>query len=57
MMPILARESGARVVEINPEPTPLTRSISDYLIQGEAGEVLDAIVACIAARRSREMHP
>ena len=57
MMPILARESGARVVEINPEPTPLTRHISDYLIQGEAGEVLDAIVACIAARRSKEMHP
>jgi len=57
MMPLLARESGARVVEINPEPTPLTRHISNYLIQGGAGEVLDQIVACIAERRSKGKSP
>ena len=53
MMPVLAKESGARVVEINPEPTPLTHHISDVFLQGGAGEVMDAIVACIAERRSR----
>jgi len=57
MIPMLARESGARVVEINPEPTPLTGHISDDFIQGDAGEVLEAIVACIAARRREENHP
>jgi NAD-dependent deacetylase len=57
MIPVLARESGARVVEINPEPTPLTGQISDYLIQGGAGEVMDQIVACIAERRRKEDHP
>jgi len=32
------------IIEINAEPTPLTRSISDYLIQGKTGEVLPQIV-------------
>ena len=57
MMPLLARESGARVVEINPEATPLTSRISDDFIQGGAGEVLEAIVACIAERRREEGRP
>lgn len=54
MMPVLAKESGARVVEINPEPTPLTGRISDYLIQGGAGEVLNAILACIEILRGTQ---
>ena len=54
MMPILAKESGARVVEINPEPTPLTGRISDYLIQGGAGDVLNAILACIEELRGTQ---
>jgi NAD-dependent deacetylase len=39
-----AAESGATVIEINPEPTPLTGSVSDYLIRGPAGPVLSRIV-------------
>ena len=54
MIPMLAKESGARVVEINPEPTPLTGRVSDYLIQGGAGEVLDDILACIHAIRDAD---
>lgn len=57
MMPVLAKESGARVVEINPEPTPLTGRVSDYLIQGGAGEVLDAILACVEPLRGGEGRP
>jgi hypothetical protein len=31
-------------VEINPERTPLTHEISDYLIMGKAGEVMNRIM-------------
>jgi len=44
-IPVIAKEAGATVIEINPEPTPLTGSVSDYLIMGKAGEVADQIVA------------
>jgi NAD-dependent deacetylase len=44
LMPVIAKESGAKVVEINPEKTPLTDEISDYLIMGEAGDVMNRIV-------------
>jgi NAD-dependent deacetylase len=44
LMPGFAKESGAKVVEINPEKTPLTREISDYLIMGPAGEVMNQII-------------
>lgn len=40
-----------RVIEINREPTPLTGEVSDFLIQGSAGDVLDAILAHIPACR------
>jgi NAD-dependent deacetylase len=43
-MPQLAKQSDAKVIEINPEPTPLTGYISDYLIAGNAGDILPAIV-------------
>lgn len=44
-IPILAKQSGARVIEINMEPTPLTGTVSDYLIQGAAGVILPQIVS------------
>jgi NAD-dependent deacetylase len=43
-IPTSAKQSGATVVEINMEPTPLTGYISDYLIQGAAGAILPKIV-------------
>ena len=43
-IPTSAKQSGAKVVEINMEPTPLTGYISDYLIQGAAGTILPKIV-------------
>jgi NAD-dependent deacetylase len=44
MIPVIAKESGAKIVEINPERTPLTVEVSDYLIMGEAGEVIHQIL-------------
>ena len=44
LMPVIAKQTGAKVVEINPEKTPLTDEISDYLIMGRAGEVMNQIL-------------
>ncbi len=49
MLPLLARDVGARVIEINPEPTPLTGTVSDYLIPGPAGRVVDALATAVSA--------
>jgi NAD-dependent deacetylase len=45
-LPSVARErSGVTIIEVNAEPTPLTREgISDYIIKGKTGEILPAIV-------------
>ncbi|MBM4274045.1 MAG: NAD-dependent deacylase [Deltaproteobacteria bacterium] len=41
-----AKESGARLVEINPDPTPLT-PYCDWVFQGKSGEVLPALLAAM----------
>ncbi len=45
-LPRIARERiTVTIIEINAEPTPLTReSISDYIVQGKTGEILPTIV-------------
>jgi NAD-dependent deacetylase len=48
-LPHIAKDHGACVIEINPEPTPLTRTISDYSLMGPAGEVVSALVKAIEA--------
>ena len=45
LMPVIAKHNGAKVIEINMEHTPLTRDISDYLLMGKAGQVLNDIAA------------
>lgn len=47
MMPVLAKNTGAKIVEINPERTPLTHEISNYLIMGKAGEVMNRIIEAL----------
>jgi NAD-dependent deacetylase len=44
-MPVIARQSGAMVIEINPEPTPLTGTTSTLLVQGKAGKIMKKITA------------
>lgn len=44
MMPVIAKESGAAVVEINAERTPLTDRVSDVFLQGKAGEIISRIL-------------
>ncbi len=45
-LPRIAREHGAHVVEINPEPTPLSPHVDERLA-GPAGEVLPRLVRAI----------
>jgi NAD-dependent deacetylase len=41
-LPLYASESGAKIIEINPDPTPLTHS-ADVSLRGKAGEILPEI--------------
>lgn len=43
-IPAIAKGSNATVVEINSEVTSLTGFVSDYLIQGQAGEIVSKII-------------
>lgn len=49
-IPVFAREAGAKVIEINPEPTDLTGRISDYIVQERAGAAMTAIMGKIRER-------
>jgi NAD-dependent deacetylase len=42
-LPLVARDAGAVVVEVNPEESPLTVA-ADVSLRGPAGEVLPALV-------------
>ena len=48
-LPILARERGAQIIEVNPEPTQLTVS-AHVVISGPAGEMLPAIAEALRRR-------
>jgi NAD-dependent deacetylase len=50
-MPLIAKRAGARIIEINSERTPLTREVSDLLIQGKAGEIFNRLLAEIEKLR------
>ncbi|MBN1850698.1 MAG: NAD-dependent deacylase [Deltaproteobacteria bacterium] len=43
-IPIIAKQNGAKVIEINKEETHLTGHITDVFIQGEAGTIIPDLV-------------
>jgi NAD-dependent deacetylase len=43
-MPEIAKQYGAKIIEINPERTPLTSRVSNYIIEGAAAKVMPQIV-------------
>lgn len=47
MIPVIAKNSGAVIIEVNPEPTPLTGGISDHYLKGTAGHVLKALAETV----------
>ncbi|MFH1134539.1 MAG: NAD-dependent deacylase [Pseudomonadota bacterium] len=50
-IPVMAKQCGAKVVEINPEETVLTGCVSDLLLKGSASEILFSAVQTIKQRR------
>jgi len=50
MIPMIAKRSGAYVVEINIKPTQLTYEI-DEIIQGKSGEILDKLVKVLKTEK------
>jgi NAD-dependent deacetylase len=49
-LPLVARRAGARVVEVNPEPSDVTPA-ADLFMQGPAGELLPTLVRAVRAAR------
>jgi len=43
-LPHIAKDHGAAIVENNLEPTRLTRSVTDYLLLGRAGELWPEVI-------------
>lgn len=46
-IPSIAKQNGARVIEINKERTHLTDSLTDIFLQGSAGEIISVLVKAI----------
>ena len=49
-MPLIAKDNGATIIEINREPTPLTSRISDLALMGNAGSVIPRLVEAVSER-------
>ena len=43
-IPVIAKQNGGKIIEINKERTHLTDTVSDVFIQGGAGEIIEALV-------------
>ena len=57
-LPLLAKDHGAYLVEVNPEPTPLTDRADEFL-QGPAGVILPALMHALEETRAADgaAHP
>ena len=49
-MPFIAKDNGAEIIEVNPEPTPLTGRISSLQLMGGAGSVIPQLVSAVRQR-------
>jgi len=51
-MPFIAKDNGAAIIEINPDPTPLSGRISNLTLLGQAGMVIPRLVKAVKKRLS-----
>lgn len=51
--PLVAREGGARIIEVNPVATQLT-GVAHVVVRGQAGEALPAITLALRAEKARQ---
>lgn len=56
MIPSTAQQSGAKIIEINPEKTPLTGQVSDYILKGPSGLMMKQLIDEIKLIREKEKH-
>jgi len=49
-LPLVAKQAGAVIIEVNPEKTPLTRRVSDIFLKGKAGAVMDRLAGEVERR-------
>ena len=49
-MPLIAKDNGADIIEINPEPTPLTTHISDLPLMSAAARLMPRLVEAVRQR-------
>jgi len=52
-IPAIAKQSGAKVIEINKEKTHLTGSVTDIFLQSSAGAAISALVEAIRAKTGK----
>ena len=52
-MPFIAKDNGAFIIEMNPEPTPLTSRISNLPLLGRAGSLMPRLVEAVRRRSTR----
>jgi NAD-dependent deacetylase len=45
MIPSIAKSNGATIIEINPEKSAFTRSLTDVFLQGPAAEISQLLEA------------
>ncbi len=50
-MPVIAKQNGASIIEINLEETQLSNTITEVILKGSAGEIIPALVDSISIRR------
>lgn len=56
-LPFIAKDRGAVIVEVNPEPTPLTTRISNLALLGCAGSIMPPLVKGVRQRLACPGHP
>ncbi len=46
-IPMIAKQNGAAIIEINPEITPLTHAVSDHFLRGSAAAVMNRLLTAM----------
>lgn len=50
-LPVIAKRNGAAIIEVNPEPSALTETLTDVFIQAGASEAMPGLVAAVRELR------
>lgn len=51
-IPAIAKQNGAKIIEINTEPTHLTDTATDIFLQGGAGKVISDLVKALEGNKT-----